>query len=207
MDRGASPGSPGSPGSSASPQLSRRGFITAAAGTAGAVAAAPLLSACSAGPATQTGSTSTSQLAKIMPDRVRSVITLGSPFAGNPRSTNAWRIYEMASGHRADTPDERFGGSLAQTPPKGSAQIVLNEATVCLPLGSLIDLQAEAARLQKELAKVTEEIARLHNKLSNEKFVANAPEEVVEAEREKHAEYREAQEKLSVALTRVRDAG
>ncbi|MBZ9765586.1 valine--tRNA ligase [Mesorhizobium sp. CA6] len=97
--------------------------------------------------------------------------------------------------------------ALADAPPQGSAQIVLNEATVSLPLGSLIDLQAEAARLQKELAKVTEEIARLHKKLSNEKFVANAPEEVVEAEREKLAEYREAQEKLSVALTRVRDAG
>ncbi|RUW03809.1 valine--tRNA ligase, partial [Mesorhizobium sp. M1A.F.Ca.IN.020.03.1.1] len=97
--------------------------------------------------------------------------------------------------------------ALVDAPPKGSAQIVLNEATVCLPLGSLIDLQAEATRLQKELAKVTEEIARLHKKLSNEKFVANAPQEVVEAEREKLAEYREAQEKLSVALTRVRDAG
>ncbi|RVD27618.1 valine--tRNA ligase [Mesorhizobium sp. M4B.F.Ca.ET.017.02.2.1] len=97
--------------------------------------------------------------------------------------------------------------ALVDAPPKGSAQMVLNEATVCLPLGSLIDLAAEAARLQKELAKVTEEIARLHKKLSNEKFVANAPEEVVEAEREKLAEYREAQEKLSVALTRVRDAG
>ncbi|RVC63276.1 valine--tRNA ligase, partial [Mesorhizobium sp. M00.F.Ca.ET.038.03.1.1] len=97
--------------------------------------------------------------------------------------------------------------ALVDAPPKGSAQIVLNEATISLPLGSLIDLQAEAARLQKELAKVTEEIARLHKKLSNEKFVANAPEEVVEAEREKLAEYREAQEKLSVALTRVRDAG
>ncbi|MBZ9846422.1 valine--tRNA ligase [Mesorhizobium sp. CA14] len=97
--------------------------------------------------------------------------------------------------------------ALADATPKGSAQIVLNEATVSLPLGSLIDLKAEAARLQKELAKVTEEIARLHKKLSNEKFVANAPEEVVEAEREKLAEYREAQEKLSVALTRVRDAG
>ena len=47
---------------------------------------------------------------------------------------------------------------------------------------------------------MTEEIARLHKKLSNEKFVANAPEEVVDAEREKLAEYREAQEKLSVAL-------
>ncbi|MBR2691691.1 MAG: valine--tRNA ligase [Aquamicrobium sp.] len=91
--------------------------------------------------------------------------------------------------------------------PKGSAQIVLGEATACLPLGSLIDLAAEAARLQKELAKVTEEIARLHKKLSNEKFVANAPEEVVEAEREKLVEYNEQQAKLSAALTRVRDAG
>ncbi|CAM5608016.1 valine--tRNA ligase [Mycolicibacterium aubagnense] len=93
------------------------------------------------------------------------------------------------------------------TAPKGSAQIVLGEATACLPLGSLIDLTAEAARLQKELAKVTEEIARLHKKLSNEKFVANAPEEVVEAEREKLVEYNEQQAKLSAALTRVRDAG
>src|SRR5450631_3720512 len=36
------------------------------------------------------------QLAKMMPDLVRSVITLGSPFAGHPKSTNAWRVYEMA---------------------------------------------------------------------------------------------------------------
>ncbi|UVK52463.1 valine--tRNA ligase [Mesorhizobium sp. AR02] len=97
--------------------------------------------------------------------------------------------------------------SLADAAPKGSAQIVLNEATICLPLGSLIDLSAEAARLQKELAKVTEEIARLHKKLSNERFVASAPAEIVEAEREKLAEYRDGQDKLSVALTRVRDAG
>ncbi|MHA6685474.1 valine--tRNA ligase [Mesorhizobium sp. A556] len=97
--------------------------------------------------------------------------------------------------------------SLAATAPKGSAQIVLNEATICLPLGSLIDTAAEAARLQKELAKATEEIARLHKKLSNDKFVANAPEDVVAVEREKLAEYRETQEKLSTALARVRDAG
>jgi valyl-tRNA synthetase len=96
--------------------------------------------------------------------------------------------------------------SVENAAPKGSAQMVLGEATVCLPLGSFIDLKAEAARLQKELAKVTEEIARLHKKLSNEKFVANAPEEVVAAEREKLAEYEETQQRLSVALERVRDA-
>jgi valyl-tRNA synthetase len=97
--------------------------------------------------------------------------------------------------------------SLADTAPRGSAQMVLGEATVCLPLGTLIDLKAEAARLQKELAKVTEEIARLHKKLGNEKFVANAPEEIVAAEREKLGEYGETQARLSTALARVREAG
>ncbi|MDW6023978.1 valine--tRNA ligase [Mesorhizobium sp. BAC0120] len=89
--------------------------------------------------------------------------------------------------------------------PKASAQIVVGEATFSLPLGELIDLQAEAARLQKEVAKTTEEIARLHKKLSNEKFVANAPEEIVAAEREKLAEFQEVQAKLQLALSRVRD--
>jgi valyl-tRNA synthetase len=97
--------------------------------------------------------------------------------------------------------------SRADAAPAQSAQFVLGEATACLPLGTLIDLEAEAARLRKELAKVTEEIARLHKKLSNEKFVANAPEDVVAAEREKLEEYREAQAKLDTALFRVRGEG
>jgi valyl-tRNA synthetase len=92
----------------------------------------------------------------------------------------------------------------AAAAPQASAQIVVGEATVCLPLGSLINLEAEAARLQKELARVTEEVARIHKKLSNEKFVANAAPEVVAREREKLAEYQEAQERLNVALSRVR---
>jgi valyl-tRNA synthetase len=95
--------------------------------------------------------------------------------------------------------------SEAVAAPKASAQIVVGEATFCLPLGELIDLQAEAARLQKEIGRVTEEIARLHKKLSNEKFVANAPEDVVAAEREKLAEFQEQQSRLQLALSRVRE--
>ena len=94
----------------------------------------------------------------------------------------------------------------AEAPPTASAQIVVGEATVCLPLGGLIDLAAEAARLQKELAKATEEIARVHKKLSNERFVANAAPDIVEAEREKLAELQALQEKLAVALSRVRES-
>jgi valyl-tRNA synthetase len=94
----------------------------------------------------------------------------------------------------------------ASEAPKGAAQIVVGEATACLPLGDLIDLQAEAARLSKEIAKLDGEAQRIEKKLSNEKFVANAPAEIVAAEREKLAEFQEARAKLEIALARVRDA-
>ena len=94
----------------------------------------------------------------------------------------------------------------ASEAPKGAAQIVVGEATACLPLGDLIDLQAEAARLSKEITKLDGEAQRIEKKLSNEKFVANAPDEIVAAEREKLAEFKESKAKLETALARVRDA-
>lgn len=45
------------------------------------------------------------EFAKAMPDDIRSVITLGTPFAGDPKATNAWRFYEFASGHKLEDPD------------------------------------------------------------------------------------------------------
>ena len=42
------------------------------------------------------------EIAKMMPHRVRSVITLGTPFSGSPKSTHAWRIYELTSGRKID---------------------------------------------------------------------------------------------------------
>ncbi|MCD2175278.1 valine--tRNA ligase [Rhizobium sp. C4] len=97
--------------------------------------------------------------------------------------------------------------SFADHAPKGSAQIVVREATVCLPLGSLIDLAAEKARLEKTLAKVEADIAKIWSKLSNEKFVENAKPEVVEAEREKLAELESQKASLLVALSRIAEAG
>jgi valyl-tRNA synthetase len=97
--------------------------------------------------------------------------------------------------------------SLASEAPKGSAQIVLGEATVCLPLGALIDLSAETARLEKAISKVNQERERILGKLSNEKFVANARPDVVEAERERLAELDLQRASLSVALSRVSEAG
>jgi pimeloyl-ACP methyl ester carboxylesterase len=71
------------------------------------------------------------QLAKMMPKRVRQVITLGSPFASNPKATNAWRVYEMASGRRADEEDPRFGGTLAGAPPVPTTAIFSRSDGIC----------------------------------------------------------------------------
>ena len=61
------------------------------------------------------------ELAKRSPELVRLVITLGSPFTGHPRATNAWRLYEFASGHRIDFHD--FYGRLRTPPPVPTTSI------------------------------------------------------------------------------------
>ena len=61
------------------------------------------------------------ELAKHSPDMVRLVITLGSPFTGHPRETNAWRVYEFASGHRVDWHD--FNLPLRWAPPVPTTSI------------------------------------------------------------------------------------
>lgn len=72
------------------------------------------------------------QLAKMMPERVRSVITLGSPFAGSPKATNAWRVYEAVSGQRADhNSNPSFGGDMARTPPVPTTAIFSRTDGIC----------------------------------------------------------------------------
>ncbi|MDK1492246.1 valine--tRNA ligase [Sinorhizobium sp. 7-81] len=94
----------------------------------------------------------------------------------------------------------------AAVAPRGSAQIIIAEATACLPLGNLIDLAAEKLRLEKAIAKVEVERERILGKLANEKFVANAKAELVEAERERLVELDLQKDSLGVALSRVSEA-
>lgn len=95
---------------------------------------------------------------------------------------------------------------LADSEPKGSAQIILGEATYCLPLAGVVDLSAEVARLEKELKKLNGEVKRLNGKLGNAKFVANAPKEVVAEEQAKLADYQAQMERVEQAHARVKEA-
>ncbi len=87
--------------------------------------------------------------------------------------------------------------------PNGSAQFVLGEATVALPLGDVIDFAKERVRLEKELKKAQDEIARFDAKLSNEQFVSRAPEDVLTEQREKRAEAQALAARLAEAVARL----
>jgi valyl-tRNA synthetase len=87
--------------------------------------------------------------------------------------------------------------------PEESAQIVLGEALVVLPLAGVIDLAAEKARLAKELNRIFGEIAGIEKKLANNDFVSRAPEHVVEEQHKRRAAAEGVRERLSEALERL----
>ena len=81
---------------------------------------------------------------------------------------------------------------------KGPASVtkIIEGAELLIPMAGFIDKDAELARLAKEVAKVEAEIGRIESKLSNEGFVARAPEAVIAKEREKRDGYADAKAKL-----------
>ncbi len=96
--------------------------------------------------------------------------------------------------------------SAADAAPQGSVQLVVRGEVAALPLKGVIDLTAERARLAKEMQKADADIARVDAKLGNANFVARAPEEVVEEEKEKRAEALARKEKIAEALERLQGA-
>jgi len=88
--------------------------------------------------------------------------------------------------------------------PQGAVQLVVRGETAALPLKGVIDLAAERARLQKEIAKVEADIKRVDAKLGNADFIARAPEDVVDGEREKREEAQARKAKLAEALERLK---
>ncbi|TPE68297.1 valine--tRNA ligase [Halalkalibacterium halodurans] len=75
--------------------------------------------------------------------------------------------------------------------PEKSMSNVLSGVELYLPLAGLLDLEEEIARLEKEENKLEKEVERVQKKLSNQGFLAKAPEKVIEEERKKEADYLE----------------
>jgi len=90
--------------------------------------------------------------------------------------------------------------------PKGSIQIVLDEATIILPIADVIDLDQERARLKKEIEKAQANIEKINKMLNNQGFLAKAPEEVVSEQKELRAEAENLVAKLTQALRQLEAA-
>jgi valyl-tRNA synthetase len=87
--------------------------------------------------------------------------------------------------------------------PQHAAQIVVDEMTGFLPLADIIDFAQERLRLEKESLKLQQEIAKLAQKLSNDDFVAKAPPEVVEEQRQRLSDHEATLVKLQQARKMV----
>jgi len=89
----------------------------------------------------------------------------------------------------------------------GAVQVVVEGATVMLSLAGHVDVDKERARLSKEIDRVAGEAGKIERKLANADFVAKAPPEVVEDQRDRLAEAGAAHAKLSSALQRLASLG
>ena len=88
-------------------------------------------------------------------------------------------------------------------PPMAATQLY-GHIEILVPLAGLIDKDAEAARLEKEIAKLEKNLAGIAAKLSNAKFVDNAPKEIVDVERERQRATESAIWELQEKLEKIR---
>ena len=83
---------------------------------------------------------------------------------------------------------------------EGMVQVITDQARMFMPMADLVDFEKERARIQKELANAEKQLAGQNAKLANENFVSRAPENVVNAEREKKAKLEALIENLNQSL-------
>jgi len=91
----------------------------------------------------------------------------------------------------------------AASAPAQSVQVVVRGTVAALPLAGIIDIAAEKARLAREMAKAADDIARIDAKLGNADFIARAPDEVIEEQKERRDEGLARKARLSEALARL----
>ena len=91
----------------------------------------------------------------------------------------------------------------AEAAPSGAVQIVVEGATLILPVGEVVDLAREKARLAKEIGRLDSEIAKIAAKLGNPQFLAKAKPEVVEDQREREADANRDRNRLRAAYDRL----
>src|SRR5690606_1443460 len=85
----------------------------------------------------------------------------------------------------------------------GTLQLVIGDDILYLPLGTIIDIEAEKKRLTSSLKDAEKELTALHTKLNNPDFVQKAPEEIIEKNQTRYAELQASQDKINKAIQQL----
>ncbi|HIJ90083.1 MAG: valine--tRNA ligase [Desulfobulbaceae bacterium] len=114
-------------------------------------------------------------------------------------------LSSLASSLKALTRTGTMAVQKEGTRPKGAASYLYTDIEIFVPLAGLVDVDKEQAKLKKDQDKTEAELARCQGKLANEKFMANAPDEVKAKEREKVAEMQAKLEKIRAGMERLEE--
>ena len=138
-----------------------------------------------------------------VPPSRRSKVVISS-VTPEPFRAGAPYIMRLASASEVEVVGMSEAGSDTEMEAAGMVTVVTHSARVFLPLAELVDLQAERERVEKELKKNRGFLEGQMRKLSNEAFVSRAPENVVQAEREKAEKLRALIENLEKSLAALK---
>ena len=127
----------------------------------------------------------------------------GARLALHVRDASADTVARLARQEAALARLGRVDQAQGDAPAGGALQLVVDEATFVMPLGDVVDLEAERARLTKAIAAAEKERDGLAGRLGNPSFVERAKPEAVEKARADHAEKAAETERLSAALARL----
>ena len=87
--------------------------------------------------------------------------------------------------------------------PTGAASFIHSDMEIYIPLEGLIDVEQEMAKLHKAKTKLEKQFKQTSGKLRNEKFLANAPEEIIAKEKDKLIEFQSKLDKIAETMTRL----
>jgi valyl-tRNA synthetase len=127
----------------------------------------------------------------------------GARLALHVRDASAETVARLARQEAALARLGRVDQAQGDAPSGGALQLVVDEATFVMPLGDVVDLEAERVRLTKAIAAAEKERDGLAGRLGNPSFVERAKPEAVEKARADHAEKAAEAERLSAALARL----
>lgn len=120
----------------------------------------------------------------------------------NAEDTRRFADNEAFLGALAKLETVTFVAEGKETP--ASVTALIGELELLIPMAGLIDAEAELTRLAKQLEKATKELDKVSGKLSNERFVSNAPEAVITKEKAKQAEYQTTCDKLNAQIETIK---